>query len=116
MGVIETVCDRVLVMADGRVVTDDGVDTLLRGAADGAVVIESPDLDAGAVAGLRDRFEVTAVEEGPAGGRVEVAAAGDELYDLMDALAAADVTPERVRTVEPDLEDVFVGLTREGER
>jgi len=116
MGVIETVCDRVLVMADGRVVADDGVDTLLRGAADGAVVIESPDLDAGAVAGLRDRFEVTAVEEGPAGGRVEVAAAGDELYDLMDALAAADVTPERVRTVEPDLEDVFVGLTREGER
>jgi ABC-2 type transport system ATP-binding protein len=116
MGVIETVCDRVLVMSDGRIVADDAVDALLRGAAGGGVVVESPDLVPDAIAAVRERFEVTAVGERDPGTRIEVAAAGDEIYDLMETLSAAGVTPERVRTVEPDLEDVFVGLTREGER
>ena len=116
MGVVETVCDRVLVMSGGRIVADDAVDSLLRGAGGGGVVIESPDLDADAIAAVRERFESTAVEERDRGARIEVPAAGDEVYELMETLSAAGVTPERVRTVEPDLEDVFVGLTREGER
>ena len=116
MGVIETVCDRVLVMSAGRIVADDTVDALLRGAAGGTVRIESPDLDADAIAAVEARFDVTAVEELDSGTRIEVAAAGDDIYALMDALSSAGVTPETVRTVEPDLEDVFVGLTREGDR
>ena len=116
MGVIETVCDRVLVMSDGRIVADDTVDSLLRGAASGGVLVESPDLTPDAIAAVRERFEGTAVEERDRGARIEVPAAGDEVYELMETLSAAGVTPARVRTVEPDLEDVFVGLTREGER
>jgi hypothetical protein len=42
---------------------------------------------------------------------VEVAAAGDSLYDLMDVLREAGVTVEDVRTVQPELEAVFVDLT-----
>jgi ABC-2 type transport system ATP-binding protein len=116
MDVIETVCDRVLVMSDGRIVADDTVDELLRGAAGGTVVVESPDLDADAVAAVRDRFPVTAVEDLDWGTRISVEASGDELYGLMDVLSAAGVTPERIRTVEPDLEDVFVGLTGDEHR
>ena len=116
MGVIETVCDRVLVMSDGQIVADDTVDSLLRGAAGGGVVVESPDLAPDAIAAVRERFEGIAVEQLDRGARIEVPAAGDEVYELMETLSAAGVTPERVRTVEPDLEDVFVGLTREGER
>ena len=116
MDVIEAVCDRVLVMSEGRIVADDAVDELLRGAAGGTVVVESPDLDADAVAAVRERFPVTAVDALDWGTRLTVEASGDDLYDLMDVLATAGVTPERLRTVEPDLEDVFVGLTREGGR
>lgn len=116
MDVIEAVCDRVLVMSEGRIVADDAVDELLRGAAGGTVVVESPDLDADAVAAVRERFPVTAVDTLDWGTRLTVEASGDDLYSLMDVLATAGVTPERIRTVEPDLEDVFVGLTREGGR
>ena len=113
MDAIETVCDRVLVMSDGRVVADDDVDALLRRASAGRVAVASPDLDDATVASLRERFDVDAVEprDHAPGARVEVAAAGDAVYGLLDHLEAAGVTPERIRTVEPDLEEVFVGLT-----
>ncbi|WP_218644820.1 ABC transporter ATP-binding protein [Natronomonas gomsonensis] len=116
MGVIETVCDRVLVMSEGRIVADDSVDSLLRDAASGTVIIESLDLDGDAIAAIRERFDITDIEELERGVRIEVVAAGDNLYALMDVLSGAGVTPERVRTVEPDLEDIFVGLTREENR
>jgi ABC-2 type transport system ATP-binding protein len=116
MGVIETVCDRVLVMSEGRIVADDSVDSLLRGAASGTVVVESSDLDSDAIAAIRERFDITDIEELERGARIEVVAAGDDLYALMDVLSRAGVTPERIRTVEPDLEDIFVGLTREENR
>jgi ABC-2 type transport system ATP-binding protein len=111
MDVVETVCDRVLVMSDGRIVADDGVDALLRRAAAERVAVTSPDLDDATVAAAREAFDVTGVEQLDRGARIEVAASGDEFYELMERLAAAGVTPERVRTVEPDLEDVFVDLT-----
>jgi ABC-2 type transport system ATP-binding protein len=113
MSVIEDVCDRVVVMADGRVVADDTVAALLERADRGTVRVTSADLDADAVATLRGRFDVRGVERDGESVRVELAAAGEELYRLMDALRDADVTLEHVRTVDPDLEDVFVDLTDE---
>ncbi|EMA62807.1 ABC transporter ATP-binding protein [Halorubrum kocurii] len=119
MGVIEDVCDRVVMMANGRIVADDTVGALLSGTERDVVRVVSADIDDRVVATLRERFDVRAVEAGPgAAGRdgrgstaVEVAAAGDALYDLMDALREAGVTVEDVRTVRPELEEVFVDLT-----
>ena len=42
---------------------------------------------------------------------VEVAATGEDLYALMDRLREAGVTVEDIRTVRPDLEEVFLGVT-----
>jgi len=117
MGVIEDVCDRVVMMANGRIVADDTVSALLSGTERDVVRVVSADIDDAVVATLRERFDVRAVETGSTerDGRgstaVEVAAAGDALYDLMDALRGAGVTVEDVRTVRPELEDVFVDLT-----
>ncbi|MFB6128048.1 MAG: ABC transporter ATP-binding protein [Halolamina sp.] len=115
MDVIETVCDRVVIMADGEIVADDGVDELLHGTATRGLRVVSADIDDRTVADLRERFGVRAVESTRTATRVEVAAAGDELYAVMDRLREQGVTPDRVETVEPDLEDVFVDLTTEGE-
>jgi len=115
MSVIEDVCDRVVVMADGRVVADDTVEALLGQADRGTVRVTSVDLDADTVASLRTRFDVRSVERNGESVSVELAVPGAELYRLMDALREADVTLDHVRTVEPDLEDVFVDLT-DGER
>ena len=116
MAVIEDVCDRVVMMANGRIVADDTVAALLSGADRDAVRITSVDIDAAVVATLRERFEVRAVDDG--GGRdgaepttVEVAVAGDSLYELLDALREAGVTVEAIETVRPDLEAVFVDVT-----
>jgi ABC-2 type transport system ATP-binding protein len=114
MGVIEDVCDRVVMMADGRIVADDTVGALLSGTERDVVRVASADIDDAVVATLRERFDVRAVESGPDASDptgVEVAAAGDALYDLMDALREAGVTVEDIGTVRPELEDVFVDLT-----
>ena len=114
MGVIEDVCDRVVMMADGRIVADDTVAALLSATERDVVRVASADIDDAVVATLRERFDVRAVESGPDASDptgVEVAAAGDALYDLMDALREAGVTVEDIGTVRPELEDVFVDLT-----
>jgi len=111
MDVIETVCDRVIVMSEGRVVADDTVSALLGDDDVGAVRVTSPDLDAGVTTELRERFDVAATERVDDATRIEVAVDGDGLYDLLAFLRSRDVRLRAVRTVEPDLEDVFVSLT-----
>ncbi len=113
MRVIEDVCDRVIVLSDGRIVADGTVEDLLRGADRNAVRITSRDLDDRVVRRLDAGFELLGDETVDGRRRIEVRASGDELYALMDSLRDAGVTVEHVHTVEPDLEDVFVSLTGE---
>jgi len=114
MAVVETVCDRVIVMNDGEIVADDSVEELLRRRDPQAVRVTSADLDETVLASLRDRFDIRSVDVLDPGARIEVATEGMELYDLMAALRERGVTPERVATVEPNLEEIFVDLTGEG--
>jgi ABC-2 type transport system ATP-binding protein len=111
MDVIETVCDRVLIMSDGSIVADDSVNELLRSADSYGVRVVSGDFDDEIVDALRGEFAVSAVDSLSPGARVEVATNGDEVYELMDFLREHGVTPERIMTVEPDLEDLFLDLT-----
>ena len=111
MTTIESVCDRVVMMADGRIVADDAVGALLSGADRDSVRVESADIDAELLTALRERFEVRAVESVDGRTSIEVAAPGDTLYDLMSVLRRADVTVEDIRTVQPDLAEILVELT-----
>jgi len=113
MDVVEAVCDRVIVMADGRILADDAVSALVSRASADVVEVASPDFDEHSVAALGERFEVRSVAPIESGGRtrIEVAADGDELYALMEHLRDAGVTIDDIRTRRPDLEDVFVDVT-----
>ena len=115
MDVIEDVCDRVIIMNEGRVIADDSVEQLLAGSGTRRFRVTSPDIDDTLQRRIDERFEVTDVTE-PAGKRqIEVATDSDGFYELVEVLRAADVTIDGVTTASGDLEDVFLGLTGAGE-
>ena len=111
MGVVETVCDRVIVVSAGEIVADDTVDGLLRQGDAHTVELTSPAFDRGLLATLRDRVDVTAVDRLDRGARIQVTTDTEGLYALMATLRDHDVSLSRVRTVERDLSDVLVDLT-----
>ncbi|WP_435174301.1 ABC transporter ATP-binding protein [Halorussus sp. AFM4] len=116
MDVIEDICDRVVIMNEGRIVADDTVGNLLRGFDTRGYWITSPDIDGPVLAGVRDRFDVTGVERFGERTRVEVATDSDGFYELMASLRTRDVSLDAVDTVEPDLAEAFVELTGGGRR
>ena len=111
MAAVEEVCDRVVLMADGRIVADDTVPALLSTAGRDAIRVTSADIDETVLATVRRQFGLRSVDATADSTTIEVAAAGDALYDLLETLRDAGVTVEEVATVQPDLEDVFVDLT-----
>jgi ABC-2 type transport system ATP-binding protein len=116
MDVIEDVCDRVVIMNEGRVIADDTVENLLHGFDARGYRITSSDFDESLVADLRERFEVSGVERLGDRTRVEVATDSDGFYALTAYLRSHGVTLDAVDTVDWDLEDVFVELTGGDER
>ncbi len=111
MDVVEDVCDRVIVMSEGRVIADDDVDGLLRGFDARGYRITSPDLDETVLSTVRGRFDVTAVERTGARTRVEVATDSAGFYELTDLLREHGVALDAVETVTPDLETAFLEMT-----
>ncbi|WP_336034421.1 ABC transporter ATP-binding protein [Halobacterium yunchengense] len=113
MDVVEDVCDRVVILSEGRVIADDPVDELVsvfdtkayRVTVDGTV----PD-------GVRERLETAFGVDGfeRVGDRTQfdVTLAGDTtLHGVLDALRDADVELADVDGHDPDLEDVFLEVT-----
>ncbi|WP_049924388.1 ABC transporter ATP-binding protein [Halopiger djelfimassiliensis] len=116
MDVVETLCDRVIVMQNGRIVADDPVDHLteLFRTQVYRVTVEAPS------AGLRDRLErrYDVREWSRTADRVTielVIADSDGFYELTDILRQAGCSLQDVTSIEPDLEDVFLELIRDGD-
>jgi ABC-2 type transport system ATP-binding protein len=117
MDVVEAVCDRVVVMNDGRVVADDAVHELVDvfRTQTYRVVLERP---------VTDRFrrdvagEFGVAEWTDRGDQVGFETTVDDetgFYALVDRVRRAESTLVSVDAVEPDLEDVFLELV-EGDR
>ncbi len=114
MGVVESVCRRVIIIARGRLVTDDRVDRLLslfRTRALRVVLSGEPDEEATAL--LVEQFPGLrlSIEQSVPALEVELEA-GQTLYQLMDVLRGCGVGVEEVSRVEPNLEEVFLRVVR----
>ncbi|MFB6156675.1 MAG: ABC transporter ATP-binding protein [Haloferacaceae archaeon] len=114
MEVVEGVCDRVLVMSDGRVVADGTVGAILDRFGPRGYRVASPDLDRTTIRKLRGSVPVADVDRRTGTPTVEIAVDGGGFYDCMERLRELGVTPRSVSTVEPDLEDALVELTDTG--
>jgi len=112
MDVIEDVCDRVVIMNEGRVVADDTVDNLLNlfnTQVYEVTVEESPDGDVRER--LRSGFEVESFDDQGEATQFRVHVTGDQFYDLVETLRSAGLSVRSFDTVEPDLEEVFLRVT-----
>lgn len=112
MDVIETVCDRVLILNDGSIIEYDEVDALLDLFQTRQYEITlTPPVDRR----VRRRLERTVgAEITETGDRLTVTFTvvdGDEIYDSIDILRDDGQEIRDITSVEPDLEDVFLRLT-----
>jgi ABC-2 type transport system ATP-binding protein len=117
MDVIEEVCDRVLILQDGSIITDDDVDALLdlfdikkyR-------VTVSEQLKPPLVRELRQSFDVE-VQNFNGEARIDATVTDtDTVYDLLTAIKSSGKSLLDIQSVEPDLEEVFLQLVNAGER
>ncbi|MFE7505755.1 ABC transporter ATP-binding protein [Promicromonospora sp. NPDC057488] len=112
----ERLCDRLVVIDAGRVVAEGTPAALIEGL-EGHRGVRLRIADD--VARARAARLLTALSERdpdvvgvvPAGDEIEVTGTRKVLFAVVQALAAADVVPDDVRTVERTLEDVFVQVT-----
>jgi len=130
MAVIEAVCDRIVILQDGRVIADDSMSELVNVLREKrfSVTTAGP-IDDELAATLQERFDATirepAAQRGDESGpkheaeesAVTIDATGidaEAAADLLDALRSAGRPLLDVETAEPTLEDVFLRLTESG--
>jgi len=111
MEVIEDVCDRVVIMSDGRVVADDTVENLLAGFEVRGYRVTARDVPDETVAAVRDAVDVTEVTALDGQTRIEVAGDSAAFYRLTNVLEAHGVDLDAVETIQPDLAEAFVEMT-----
>jgi len=106
----ERLCDRIAIINHGKLIANEPTRDLIRRAQDKAVVVEvDRDIDTVPVAPCFDRIELT----GPR--TIEIIYRKDQVNagQVLAALAADGLGIVDVSTRDPDLEDVFLSLTRE---
>ncbi|WP_135851118.1 ABC transporter ATP-binding protein [Halorussus salinus] len=114
MDVIEAVCDRVLILNDGRIVADDSVESLLSSVELQGFRVAVADLSDATRRWVRDEFEVEEMTTSADRTRFTVSTDPAGFYRLTNRFEAEEVRLEDVRTVAPDLEDVFIDVTNDG--
>jgi ABC-2 type transport system ATP-binding protein len=112
LDVIEELCDRVIILNDGRVIADDDVESLIDVFRTQAYEITVDKLPSPVKERLNRQFRLSDVESIGDQVTIEVNLEGSSaFYDFVDALRAANLTVTQVSSIEPDLEDVFIEMT-----
>ncbi|HEV6954327.1 MAG TPA: ABC transporter ATP-binding protein [Promicromonospora sp.] len=112
----ERLCDRLVVIDGGRVVAQGTPSALIEGLEGHRGVRLRFTGDAARTRALEILTALAQQDDAvaavnPAGDEIEVSGTRTVLFAVVQALAAADVVPDDVRTVERTLEDVFVQVT-----
>lgn len=115
MDVIEEICDRVVIVNDGRIIADDTPENLvtLFDTRSYEFVVE------GAVSGsfkrtIEEQYQVAAWEQTADQTRFGISLSGTEaIHDLIGRVADADLRILEINTNDHNFEDVFLSLTRE---
>lgn len=120
MDVVQDLCERVIIINEGRIVTDDSVGALLEVFKARAYRFEiAGSLEDADVSRLKHRFDVSEVAHDGAHTVLDVQfATGADMYRLMDDLRSTGCEIEAIDRKDPDLEQIFLEIikTRGGAR
>lgn len=116
MDVVENVCDRVIVLSDGRIVADDSVDNLLEVFETDAyrIRLESPVSDR-TLEEIHSRFVVSDHNQYATVHEFELTLLDGNIHDLSDTLRELDCSVTSFETVAPELGEIFLEITAEDE-
>ncbi|WP_238398206.1 ABC transporter ATP-binding protein [Halorussus salinus] len=111
MDVIQNICDRVIVLSEGRVIADDSVADLLDFFRTTAyrIRLDAP-VPSSTVETLRSRFDVTDHDQYGEVHEFEITY-DEDVHSLSDELREIDCTVRTFETIRPDLGDVFLEMT-----
>ncbi|UPM44731.1 ABC transporter ATP-binding protein [Halocatena salina] len=115
MDVIEEICDRVVIMSGGHIVANDTVEALIADFERQGYRITVRDIDDVVLADLRERFRMTSIEQTNRKTRFEIAADSATFYRLTDVMEHHEIDIDSIETVQPDLAEAFVELTKSSE-
>ena len=111
MDVIEDICDRVVIIDDGRVIADNRVEELLEMFETQGYRITVQNVDPSSISeGVRS-VESDAFTELDDRVQIEITADSDTFYELMAELSALGARLDAVESTAPDLEAAFVAMT-----
>jgi ABC-2 type transport system ATP-binding protein len=114
MNVVQDICQRVIVINHGRVVTDDRVANLLELFRAQAYTIElSGRLNPEEAEALQRHFELMKISPDTQRTTIEVELLQNgQLYELIDLLRRSGVTIESIGRRDPNLEEIFLKIIR----
>lgn len=114
MDLIEEICDRVIIMNEGRIVADDSVEALIDVFRTESYELEVSGLTSQQQARLEREFPVDAVERN--GDSTVFEATFDDVAGkdrLVERLVGDGASIERLEPVEPDLKEIFIEVAGE---
>lgn len=114
MDFIESVCDRVLIIKDGKILSHETLQSLKMKFSKKIFTIEIADIpDADSIGRIEELGELT-VENTDKGCRLMILLKNAmQIYDLMEILRSVDTEITDFRTVESDLEDIFLNVIKD---
>jgi ABC-2 type transport system ATP-binding protein len=111
MDVIEDVCDRVIIVSDGRIIADDRVEDILSAYEAQGFRLTTHDFDDSLRRTIRERFADVSIDRYDGRATIEVMTDSDGFYELSALLSDHDVTLDGMQSLDPDLEEAFLHLT-----
>ena len=113
MSLVQDICDRVVIVHQGKVVTDDEVANLLQLFRARAYTFSLSRLSDEQEASLRSVFDLIEIKSSDHASTVEVEILQKEkLYELMDILRANGTAIESIDRKDPNLEEIFLRIVR----
>jgi len=111
MDVVEEVCDRVLILHEGKIIADKLVEEILGFfETTGYEIDVSGEISMSVKRNLAAKYEAKSFSENGSATRFKVTVTGDEFYRLIDDLRDAQLSIGSINALEDDLEDTFLKI------